>query len=144
MAPSSRSPVPNRHRRTRNDHTLETAEDYVEAILSLEQEQGSCRVKDLATRFEVTHVTVTKTITRLKRDGLVDGEPYGPLRLTPLGTRLAQQARERHETVLAFLIAIGVPKRIAEIDAEGIEHHVSPETLRRFAALTQRRRRATE
>lgn len=126
-----------RHRRTRTDHAQETAEDYVEAIDQLEGESGRCRVVDLARRFDVTHVTVTKVIARLKREGLVTSEPYGPLKLTDSGRQLAAKSRRRHETVYQFLRAIGVSEQTAAIDTEGIEHHVSRQTLECFRRLTE-------
>lgn len=126
------------HRRTRSDHAAETAEDYVEAIDEFQQSQGSCRVSDLARKFDVSHVTVSKVITRLKREGLVASRPYRPLELTTAGQALAAEARQRHEVVYSFLRAIGVPPALAAVDAEGIEHHVSPETLHCFQRLTRR------
>jgi DtxR family manganese transport transcriptional regulator len=124
------------HRRTRRDHAMETAEDYVEAVADLIEEQGSCRVVDLAKRFAVSHVTVTRIVARLQDEGLLSTERYRPIFLTPAGKRLAAKSRRRHEIVYQFLLAIGVEENIAAIDAEGIEHHVSPETLKRFEELT--------
>jgi DtxR family manganese transport transcriptional regulator len=117
------------HRRTRRDHAAETAEDYVEAISEVLAEKGMCRVIDLARRFDVSHVTVTKIVARLKDSGLVSSEPYKPLDLTDAGKRLAAKSRRRHAIVHQFLLAIGVSEAIAAVDSEGIEHHVSPETL---------------
>lgn len=125
------------HRRTRSDHATETAEDYVEAIADIIAHQSTCRVVDLAARFAVSHVTVSRTLNRLVTVGLVQTEPYQPVRLTPAGAKLAQQSRQRHETVYQFLLALGVSAKTAAIDTEGIEHHVSPETLRRFEAFTK-------
>ena len=124
-----------RHRRTRSDHASELAEDYVELIADLIGESGEARAVDLARRLGVTQVTVTKTIDRLIRDKLVTSEPYRSIFLTDSGRKLARTVRERHETVLKFLLALGVPPRDAEADAEGIEHHISSGTLtamRRF------------
>ena len=59
--PDSRSSS-NPHRRTRRDHTSETAEDYVEAVADIHATLGSCRVADLARRFAVSHVTVTRIV----------------------------------------------------------------------------------
>jgi len=121
-----------RHERVREAHALETAEDYAEAIAELIDEFGRCRVVDLSRHFGVSHVTVSRTIGRLERDGLVMTEPYQPIELTPAGRRLARRARHRHETVVRFLLALGLDSQTAEFDAEGIEHHVSPKTLRAF------------
>jgi DtxR family transcriptional regulator, manganese transport regulator len=127
--------IADRHRRTRRDHATETAEDYVEAIADIIQEEGNCRVVDLAKRFDVTHVTVTRIVSRLQKEGYVETEPYRPINLTEKGERLARESHRRHEIVYRFLLSIGVPDQVADIDAEGIEHHVSPETLQRFEEL---------
>lgn len=122
---------------TRREHANEIAEDYVEAIADLVTELGEARVVDLANRLGVTHVTVNRTISRLQTAGLVTAQPYRAIFLTEKGRTLAVACKRRHEAVVAFLRGLGVPKRIAEMDAEGIEHHVSPETLsalKRFAA----------
>ena len=128
------------HRRTRRDHATETAEDYVEAIAEILGRQGICRLKDLAERFAVSHVTVHRIVERLTNEGLISTEPYQPLTLTDEGTSLAEQCRRRHETVYRFLVAIGVDEDTAAVDAEGIEHHVSPQTLKRFEALLSKLR----
>lgn len=104
----------------------------MEAIAQILAAQDRCRIVDLARRFDVSHVTVTRIISRLHRDGLVDTMPYGPITLTGQGEQLAESSRKRHEIVYRFLLAIGVDERTAAIDAEGIEHHVSPETLARM------------
>lgn len=123
------------HRRTRQDHATETAEDYVEAIAELSQDDGACRVGELAEHFGVSHVTVSRIVGRLQEEGLVQTEKYRPIELTTKGSRLAIRSRERHEIVYQFLLAIGVDARAAAIDAEGIEHHVSPQTLSKLKAF---------
>lgn len=119
----------NPYQRVREDHSRENAEDYVELIDDLIRETGEARAVDLAERLAVSHVTVSKTIQRLQRDGLVTSQPYRAIFLTQDGAKMAQASRERHELVLKFLTAIGVSPDVAEVDAEGIEHHVSQETL---------------
>ena len=94
-------------------------------------------MRDLAERFGVSHVTVVRTVARLEADGLVTTEPYKPIELTTKGRKLARACRERHEVVYRFLLAIGVPPRVAAVDAEGIEHHVSKATLARFRAVVR-------
>src|SRR6185369_4339088 len=117
---------------TRREHANEIAEDYVEAIADLVAEIGEARVVDLAKRLGVTHVTVNRTVARLQRAGLVTAQPYRAIFLTDKGRHLAVACKSRHETVVAFLHSLGIPEGIAERDAEGIEHHVSPETLAAF------------
>ena len=120
---------------TRSRHASETAEDYVEAVLDLIEEKGECRVLDLARFFNVSHVTVSRIVKRLNDQDLLLTQPYKPIELTEKGSKLAKKSKKRHEIVLAFLIKLGVDKVNAEIDSEGIEHHVSSNTLdamRRF------------
>lgn len=134
------NPTPPRrgHQRTRDDHASETAEDYVEAIADVIEEKSRCRAADLVRHFGVSAVTVSKTVGRLREAGLVEAEPYGPLGLTAAGKKLAAKSRRRHEVVLDFLRAIGVSEAAAQVDAEGIEHHVSDETLRRMQSLIKK------
>lgn len=125
------------HRRTRKDHSMETAEDYVEAVADIIAKKEQCRVGDLVKHFDVSHVTVSRIVSRLQAEGLMQTEPYRPIELTDLGKKLAKKSKQRHEIVLAFLLAIGVDKATAEIDSEGIEHHVSPKTLAAMKRLLQ-------
>jgi DtxR family manganese transport transcriptional regulator len=119
-------------RRSRRDRASETAQDYVETIADLTASVGEARVVDLARRLGVTHVTVNRTLARLQQAGYVNTKPYRAIFLTNAGHRLAGECKRRHETVVAFLRSLGVPEKAAEMDAEGIEHHVSPETLAVF------------
>ena len=128
-----------RFRSTRAAHHDETAEDYVEAVAQLLESAGEARVRDLAAMMGVSHVTVTRIISRLQGEGLVRTRPYKPITLTPAGRRLATRVRRRHEIVLAFLRSIGVPAKQAEIDAEGIEHHASDATIRAMKRVTTAR-----
>jgi len=126
------------HRTARKQNAAETAEDYVELIDDLIREHGEARAVDLAKRLGVSHVTVTKTIQRLAREGLVRTEPYRAIFLEPPGRKLAEVCRNRHELVVNFLRAIGVDEATAQLDAEGIEHHVSDATLAAMATLVRK------
>jgi|SRR6185437_8372439 DtxR family manganese transport transcriptional regulator len=126
-------------RRTREEHSEETAQDYVEMIAELIDATGEARVIDLARRLGVTHVTVSRTLQRLRRQGLVTSLPYRSIFLTTAGRRLADETRHRHEVVVAFLKSLGVPAPVANSDAEGIEHHVSRETLAAFEKRLRKR-----
>ena len=101
-------------------------------IAELIAKTGEARLTDLARSLGVTHVTANRTIKRLQRQGLVTSEPYRSIFLTAPGRSLAKESRARHELVVEFLMALGVPRDVAESDAEGIEHHVSRETLAAF------------
>jgi len=113
----------------RENHATELAEDYLELIEDLIQRSGEARAVDIAATMGVRQVTVTKAIGRLKREGLVTAAPYRSIFLTEEGKKIAKKARQRHRTVREFLVTLGVDPSVAEIDAEGIEHHTSPPTL---------------
>lgn len=126
----------------RNAHETELLEDYVELIAHMLKHQGEARSTDIAARMGVSQATVSKTVARLKSLGLVSSKPYRSLFLTEQGEAMAAMAHERHAIVLQFLRALGVSDRTARIDAEGMEHHVSQETLdvmQRFAREQERR-----
>ena len=122
--------------RIRRAHQSEVAEDYVEMISDLIEETGEARTVDLAARFGVTSPTVNAIVRRLQRENLVETRPYRSIFLTEAGKALAESSRARHQIVQDFLVTIGVPEIIAEEDAEGVEHHVSEETLAVFAQIT--------
>ncbi|MFV0416271.1 MAG: manganese-binding transcriptional regulator MntR [Chthoniobacterales bacterium] len=119
-------------KQTRLAHSQERAQDYVELIATLIDKHGEARATDIAKTLGVTHVTVIRTVQRLQREGLVTTRPYRSIFLTPSGESMAKKAHARHTTVVAFLEALGISPDTARIDAEGIEHHVSPETLAAF------------
>lgn len=123
------------HSRTRKDHATETAEDYVEAIDRIIESKGICRAVDLTQQFGVSHVTVSKILSRLDADRLIEAPAYRPIVLTSSGKSLAIRVRKRHELVYQFLLAIGVDSKTAAIDSEGIEHHVSAKTLSKMRAF---------
>ncbi|MGH7976187.1 MAG: manganese-binding transcriptional regulator MntR [Limisphaerales bacterium] len=125
--------------RSRRDRAGEIAQDYVEAIADLSASLGEARVVDLARRLGVTHVTVNRTLARLQQAGYVNTKPYRAIFLTNSGQKLAEESKKRHETVAAFLRSLGISRKAAEMDAEGIEHHVSPETLAAFERRLNKR-----
>jgi len=124
------------HRRTRESHASETAEDYVEAVFEVIDERGQCRVGDLAKRFGVSHVTVSRIVKRLTSQSLLETAPYQPITLTSSGVKLAKKMQKRHAIVYEFLLALGVDEQTAQIDSEGIEHHVSEQTLQAMKKWT--------
>jgi DtxR family manganese transport transcriptional regulator len=123
--------------KVREAHQTETTEDYVELIADLIVAQGEARLVDLSARLGVSHATASKVITRLRREGYIESKRYRALFLTEKGSALAQACKVRHELIVQFLEKLGVSQKIAEIDAEGVEHHVSEETLRAFIKFIQ-------
>ena len=124
-------------RQTRAARRLELVEDYVELIADLIDDAGEARQIDIAQRLGVAQPTVAKMLKRLAADGLISQRRYRGVFLTQAGRDLADASRGRHQVVEAFLRDIGISAETARKDAEGIEHHVSEETLaafRRFSA----------
>jgi DtxR family manganese transport transcriptional regulator len=119
-------------RQVRHNRSTELAEDYVELIADLIDHGGEARQVDIAQRLGVAQPTVAKMLKRLIAEGLVQQKPYRGVFLTNLGSELAVASRERHQVVESFLLALGVSAETARVDAEGIEHHVSAETLDAF------------
>jgi DtxR family transcriptional regulator, manganese transport regulator len=142
--PAPHLPPPEEHARrfarVREAHRTEMQEDYVELIGDLIDAAGEARAADLAERFGVTAATVANTLARLKRAGLVEVQPYRSVFLTPEGAEMAARARKRHALVVEFLLSLGVPRDTAELDAEGLEHHLSAETLAAMEAFSRRPR----
>ncbi|MFZ7093406.1 manganese-binding transcriptional regulator MntR [Primorskyibacter sp. 2E233] len=128
-----------RFTRARQVQSVALLEDYVEMIGDLLSELGEARVADIAERMGVAQPTATKAIARLKREGLATARPYRGVFLTEEGAALADRVRARHRTVVELLVAVGVPGDVAEMDAEGIEHHVSDRTLAAFEAFLKDR-----
>lgn len=125
-------------RQTRSNRRTELVEDYVELIADLIDHDGEARQVDIALRLGVAQPTVAKMLKRLATDGLIQRRPYRGVFLTQEGKELARFSRERHQVVESFLCALGISAETARIDAEGIEHHVSAETLEAFRSFLRR------
>jgi len=126
-------------RQVREAHRRELIDDYVELISDLIREFGEARQVDMAARLGVSQPTVAKMLKRLATGGLVEQVPYRGVFLTPEGEKLAEESRERHHIVETFLLALGISPDTARRDAEGIEHHVSDETLAIFKKFSESR-----
>jgi Mn-dependent DtxR family transcriptional regulator len=118
-----------------------TVEDYLERILELINSKGYARVVDIAAALEISQASVTNMVQRLGADGLLKYEKYRGLVLTTVGATVARNIARRHKLLTDFLELLGLNKRVIYHDVEGMEHHVSPATLRAIEALTAQLRR---
>lgn len=125
-------------RQAREARRLELIEDYLELIADLLADGGEARQVDIAARLGVAQPTVAKMLRRLADDGLIVQRPYRGVFLSDKGEALAKQARKRHHIVESCLVALGVSPDTARRDAEGIEHHVSAETLDAFRRFVKK------
>lgn len=117
-----------------DDHST-AVENYAKAIFSLQAEGGAVRTTDLAERLEIKPASVSTMLSRLETSGLVAREPYHGVRLTADGDRVALRVIRRHRLLELFLAeALELPWDVVHIEAERLEHHVSPRVEAAIAA----------
>jgi Mn-dependent DtxR family transcriptional regulator len=116
-------------------------EDYLERILELINSKGYARVVDIAAALKISQASVTNMVQRLDAEGLLKYEKYRGLILTAAGKGLARKIANRHKLLTDFLTLLGLDERVIYHDVEGMEHHISPPTLRAIEALTEQLRR---
>ena len=110
-------------------------EDYLETIYQLSRAKGYVSTVGIADHLGVTPSTVSGMVSKLAKDGYLEHERYRGMRLTESGVRLARSVIHRHETIEELLSMLGVNKKAAYEDAEGIEHHVQPVTIEKLERL---------
>ena len=112
-------------------------EDHIEIIYSLIEQKGYARVSDIAEALSVLPSSVTKMVQKLDKDGYLIYERYRGLVLTPQGQKLGKRLVKRHDLLEQFLLLIGVDEERIYDDVEGIEHHLSWNSINRIADLVQ-------
>lgn len=112
-------------------------EDYIEQIYILIEEKGYARVSDIAEALNVHPSSVTKMVQKLDKDEYLVYEKYRGLVLTPKGNKIGKRLVYRHELLEQFLRIIGVEEEKIYHDVEGIEHHLSWNSIDRIGDLVQ-------
>ena len=112
-------------------------EDHIEQIYLLINNKGYARVSDIAEALSVLPSSVTKMVQKLDKDGYLIYEKYRGLTLTAKGEKLGKRLVQRHELLEQFLRLIGVDEEKIYQDVEGIEHHLSWNSIDRIADLVQ-------
>ena len=107
---------------------LRASEDYLEAMLMMQEKHGYIRSIDVAEHLGVTKPSVTYTTKRLRESGHITMDRDGLITLTPSGMEIDTKMLDRHHTLTKFLVAIGVDQKTAEQDACKIEHDISQQT----------------
>lgn len=125
-------------RHVRANYRRALIDDYLELISDLNIKFREVRQIDIAMYLGVSQPTVAKMIKKLVYSGLVKHLSYRGIILTNHGRKLAKESKQRHNIVKQFLIALGSNPKIAGLDAEGIEHHISEETLKIFKKFYQK------
>lgn len=108
---------------------LRASEDYLEAMLMLQEEHGYIRSIEIAEKLGVTKPSVSYATKRLRESGYITMDPDGLITLTETGMAVAKKMLQRHETLTAFLTALGVDPETAEADACKMEHDISQTTF---------------
>ena len=121
---------------TQNDRTTRM-EDYLEVIYELIQHKGYATTTDIANYLKVSLPSVTKMLRKLNKTSWLDYEKYRGIRLTDEGIAVARSIHDRHSLMTEFFKMIGVDESTANKDAEGVEHHLHPETLKKLQAFVR-------
>jgi Mn-dependent DtxR family transcriptional regulator len=116
-------------------------EDYLERILELINTKGYARVVDIAEGLRISQASVTNMVQRLDAEGLLKYEKYRGLALTTAGEALARNITRRHQLLTDFFKLLGLDDDVIYHDVEGMEHHISPPTVRAVELLTQQLQR---
>jgi DtxR family transcriptional regulator, manganese transport regulator len=122
----------NSKRDSAEEQHTDRMEDYLEVIYELINQKGYATAVDISESLNVSSPSVTKMLQRLDECKYLRYERYRGVNLTNEGIAVAQNIREKHRLLAEFLEMIGVDRSIANLDAEGIEHHLHPETLKRL------------
>src|SRR6478609_368903 len=112
-------------------------EDYLERIYKLIDEKGYARVSDIAEGLEVHPSSVTKMIQKLDKDNYLIYEKYRGLVLTNKGKKMGKRLVDRHQLLESFLKVIGVQDENIYRDVEGIEHHLSWDSITCIETLVE-------
>ena len=115
-----------------NELRTDRMEDYLEVIYELIQQKGYATTADISKYLNVSSPSVTKMVKKLDESRYLVYEKYRGLSLTTEGIHIAKNMQEKHSLFVEFLKIIGVDDETAHIDAEGIEHHLHPQTIRKL------------
>jgi Mn-dependent DtxR family transcriptional regulator len=110
-------------------------EDYLEVIYELLKEKGYVKSKDISRILNVKASTVTIMLKTLAEKKLINYEKYGGITLTEEGVKKAEEISKKHKIIIDFLLLLGIDEKQANLEAEGIEHIISDETLRKIEKL---------
>jgi len=107
-------------------------EDYLEIISELVELKGYATTLDISRYMLVSAPSVTKMLQRLDESGFLEYEKYHGINLTHKGNQVAETIRQKHGILLEFFEILGVGYGTANQDAEGIEHHLNPKTIKQL------------
>jgi len=107
-------------------------EDYLEVISELVELKGYANTIDISRYMNVSAPSVTKMLHRLDENDYLEYEKYRGINLTTKGNALADAVRQKHGILLEFFMMLGIDYNAANQDAEGMEHHLNPKTIKQL------------
>ena len=107
-------------------------EDYLEVISELVEMKGYATTLDISRYMNVSAPSVTKMLKKLDERGYLEYEKYHGINLTKKGNQIANTVKQKHSILLEFFEILGIGRETANQDAEGIEHHLNPKTIRQL------------
>ena len=116
----------------------ESAEDYLEKILMLQEQKGSVRSIDIAVAMGFSKPSVSVAMKNLRENGYISMDPDGFIKLEQPGMEIAQRIYGRHRKLTAFFVALGVDPDVAAKDACKVEHDLSEETYSKMIAFAEK------
>ena len=116
----------------------QSAEDYLESILIIQERQGNARSIDVANELGVTKPSVSVAMKKLREQGMILFDDNGLIQFTDEGRKLAKKVYDKHKLLTKALIAIGVSKKTAAADACLIEHVISDSTYKCIKAFVKK------
>jgi Mn-dependent DtxR family transcriptional regulator len=127
---------------THEQHT-DRMEDYLEVIYELIKKKGYATQTDISESLNVSLPSVSKMLQRLDETKYLKYEKYRGISLTQVGIEVAENIHEKHGLLSELFKMIGVDEDIANIDAEGIEHHLHPQTLKKLREFIRNYKKET-
>mgnify|MGYP000571019917 FL=1 len=110
----------------------ESAENYLEAILSLHERHGLVRSIDIANELHFSKPSVSVAMKKLRESGYIEMDKDGFISLLPSGEEIARRIYERHKLLTQFFIRLGDDPEVAAADACKVEHDLSEETFQKM------------
>lgn len=119
-------------------HIYESAEDYLEAILMLQEKNGHVRSIDVANMLNFSKPSVSIAMKKLRENGYIEVDAEGFITLTPAGHKIAARIYGRHKLLTEFFVRLGVSQETAAADACKVEHDLSEETFEKLLLHAQK------
>ena len=116
----------------------ESAEDYLEKILMLQEQKGSVRSIDIAVAMGFSKPSVSVAMKNLRENGYIEVDAEGFITLTPAGHKIAARIYGRHKLLTEFFVRLGVSQETAAVDACKVEHDLSEETFEKLLLHAQK------